>query len=288
MKPAAILSLALLLGSIVRQCPADDRKADPDEAVNVATYSEALFGKDGKWVENKDGRRLEDILIAHGIRAYAGITMDDGTEIAVRQSQADQARQVIAEAVMTKGLKGIYLNPEPNPMRQDELFLSPDQKLTISATPPGPHDENESTSHWAQLCDADGLTVRWIHFAYCQEMVFSWSPDSSHFLFGVIGTDRSMTLYDLDTNVRPIKEHDLNLAGIERQVAAQLPVRKEGNLAPHRQIDFDHVAWDSGTRCRLTFDYSLDRKAGEAALSLDLAAPSPQLQITKITSQPEP
>jgi hypothetical protein len=119
-------------------------------------------------------------------------------------------------------------------------------------------------------------------------MLFSWSADSSHFLFGVIDENRSMKLYYVDATERALKEHELNIDDVERQVAAQLPARKEGNLAPHHQINFDQITWNSGSRCRLTYGYSLDRKSGEAALSLDLAEANPQLKIVKITSRAEP
>jgi hypothetical protein len=124
-------------------------------------------------------------------------------------------------------------------------------------------------------------------------MKFSWSPDSSHFLFGVADKNKSMTLYYLDANERRtlgayLKEHELKLAKIARQVAAQLPVRKQGNLTPHDGIDFDHVTWDSDTKCRLTYIYMSNRKAGNAALSVDLAESNPQIVITNVTSLPEP
>jgi hypothetical protein len=161
MKSKSILWLAWVLNLIFpfleccfQPCSADDRKNDTD--INVATYPEQLMDKNGRWEENKAGKRAEDILIAHGISLGAGVSMDGGTEINVPLSRVDQARELIAEAVRAEGLQ-LWLN-EPNPS-QNKSFQSPDKKFTIIATSLEPPSDNDSSAHWAQLFNAGGATI---------------------------------------------------------------------------------------------------------------------------------
>jgi hypothetical protein len=237
-------------------------------------------------LEKKDGERLYAILRTHGIIITGGQGGQGWSSVNVPRAQADEARKLIAEAIKTEGL-----NARLAPLY--EWIPSPDGKLRIFASTPAPYDDLDSQKSEAYLQDDGSKRTQWIFTRICREMKFSWSPDSSHFLFGVADKNKSMTLYYLDANERRmenvyLKEHDLDLAEIARQVAARLPLRKQGNLAPHDWIDFDHVAWDSGTKCRLTYVYMCDHQAGNAALSVDLAESNPQIKITKVTSQPEP
>jgi len=128
----------------------------------------------------------------------------------------------------------------------------------------------------------------WILKAQGMAMEFSWSPDAHYLLVGIVQPDHGMVLDVVDTHAEPIKERDLQLAAVEKQVAAQLPTRYAGAFAHHSQIDFDHVEWTSSTQCRLHYIYEFDRHAGGAILDLDLSEANPQLKIVRVTPRPEP
>jgi hypothetical protein len=278
MNPKISLFLAFILGCGFQPCPAQDQPIDLNDNLAVASFPSNL--------EKTDGERLYAILRTHGIIITGGKGDDGWQSVNVPRSQADEARKLIAEAIKTEGL-----NARLAPL--DEWIPSPDGKLRIFATTSASYDDLDSQKSEAYLQDDGVNRVIWIFTRICRGMKFSWSPDSSHFLFGVADKNKSMTLYYLDANERrppgnDLKEHDLDLARVARQVAARLPVRKQGNLAPHDWIDFDHVTWDSATKCRLVYFYMCDHQAGSAALSVDLAESNPQIEITEVTSQPEP
>jgi hypothetical protein len=205
-----------------------------------------------------------------------GVGNAGSTSVNVPRKDAQKARELIAQAIKT-GKLDVELAPE------GEEVPSPDKNLSVVYQFPGWADFGSNLRATISKVVGNMGSTPWTFTAQGEAMEFSWSPDAHYLLFGVVRQDHGMTLDVVDTRATPIKERDLNLADIEKQVMLQLPLRPVGVFAHYSQIDFDHVEWTSPTHCRLHYGYEDDRQAGDAILDLDLAAPSPELKLVQVT-----
>jgi len=248
----------------------------------IASFQVASFQNPNQPAQGKEtGKQISALLRAHHI-FWIGISSGGWVDISVFGKDVRRARSLIAQAIKTDKLK-VELGPEY------QHIPSPVKGLAL-------------TYSWSGWIDDIGSNLRvvldrvvgnmgstpWIFTTQGMAMEFSWSPDAHYLLFGIVQPDHGMTLEVVDTHAQPIKERDLQLAVIEKQVAAQLPTRHAGAFAHYGQIDFNHVEWTSSTQCRLHYAYEFDRQAGDAILELDLSEANSQLKIVQVTSRPEP
>jgi len=162
------------------------------------------------------------------------------------------------------------------------IFLSPDKSHSIEYTlRPVIKDFNESSQ--TAVLKTKNATC-WTYGCVARGFEFSWTPDSSGFLFGITHITREMYLYyvhiEPDGNVYPVS---IDLESIRDRIASSLP-KVHGSSAPKYRIDFETAKWISSKTCRLQFSQSFLGENADSILELSTKDPfHPKVTIVSTT-----
>ena len=165
-----------------------------------------------------------------------------------------------------------------------DIFRSPDKSYSIECTL-GPVVEVFNESSQTAVLKTKNSTC-WTYGCVARGFDFSWTPDSSGFLFGITHITREMYLYyvhiEPDGNVYPVS---IDLESIRDRIASSLP-KVHGSSAPKYRIEFETIKWISSKTCRLRFSQRFLGENADSILELNIKDPfHPKLTIVSTTPQ---
>ena len=127
-----------------------------------------------------------------------------------------------------------------------------------------------------------GKTQIWNYGAITKALLFSWSPDSRHFLFAQSNYYRTMPLFL--GSIGDAESFDLigvDLSSVESAILAACQ-RWSGGFAPVSYVDWKTIKWSSPTKCRTTYikrGWGLD---ATAEIEIDLSDDHPKAKVLSI------
>jgi hypothetical protein len=130
-----------------------------------------------------------------------------------------------------------------------------------------------------------GKTQIWNYGAITKALLFSWSPDSRHFLFAQSNYDRTMPLF-----LGSIGDADsFNLIGVDLSsvesailTACQKWQAGRGGFAPVSYVDWKTIKCSSPTKCRATYIKRGRGLDATAEIEIDLSDDHPKAKVLSI------
>lgn len=131
-----------------------------------------------------------------------------------------------------------------------------------------------------------GKILIWNYGAITKALLYSWSPDSRHFLFAQSNYDRTMSLFL--GSIGDAESFDLkgiDLSSVERAILSAIPnwQQRKGGFAPVSYLDWKTIRWISPTECRMTY---IKRNTGldsSALIEIDLSGDQPKVKVLSTT-----